>query len=201
VHLARTDRFAEAREFAQIAVDTTQALVALSPESAGHRSQLGASLSNLARLELHDGRAAHALELLDAARLELNLAIQGEPKNTAFAGQLRQWHVARVQTLLALARWSDVLAQLDEFETQHEDLSARSWAVEQRVACLSLARDALALETDGPARIEALSQSILSRLRSLIEGGYDRAHLGRAKWLDPLREHAGLTEILSPAGG
>jgi hypothetical protein len=139
--------------------------------------------------------------LLDAARPELDLSIAREPKNAAFRGQLRQWHIARVQTQLALGRWKDVLAQVDEFESQNEDQMARLWALEQRATCIPMARAELAIDADGAPRLEHVEAQFVERVRALVESGYDRGRLSRMKWLAPMREHPGLVEILGPTDG
>ncbi len=186
VHLARTKRMHEAREFAELSLGGAKRLVELAPQSADHRSKLCATLNNVAKFELADGRAREALELLDEAERQLEIARGIAPSNAAFAGQQRPLGIARVEALLALEDWRRGFEALDRFDERNPDRTARRWSLDQRCALLQLALSRA--QGDDLRAVDDAVRDLVGGLRLAVESGRDAMELARSAALAPLCE-------------
>ncbi len=193
VHLARTGRSADARVFAEVAVEALTALVELSPEVPDHRRHLGSSLCNLARLELMGGHVDKALEVLERARGELLTVAVREAQTRPFGGQLRFWGITWIEALIAARRWEQAASELPAFARDNRDANALVWVVERTVQCSELAR----ADQDAVERSQALRDAAVELLREIFASGNAPTNIARMESLEPLRDHEGFIALLS----
>jgi len=172
IHLARLGDFNAARPLVGRAVEEYEALVELEPLVADNHSHLGAALSNAGMLDFYAGRHESASEQLERGRIEHQRAIELEPLNAAFSKHMRQWRVGRVDVWVALKRWREALATIEEFEALNFDAPTRLWAIHRRGQCLGLVRDDESLDETQRARAQFDQlDAIFARLRELEASG------------------------------
>lgn len=188
VHMARTGRMDDAREYAELGLDAARHLVELAPQSADHRSKLSAALNNVAKFELAERRANEALVLLDQAVLELEQALSIAPRNAQYARQRRPLSIARVEALIALKEWRAGLEQLERFDLQNEDLNARNWSLDHRCALVAQAFEQC--EGDDTSAADAACERVVEVLRAAAAQGRNPRELARRPALEVLRGHS-----------
>jgi serine/threonine-protein kinase len=111
---AEIDRKADALKSYERARDIRMALSQAHPEVTEYQNFLALTLNDLSVLQTKDGNPQGALKSI-AEAIRVNLALhQREPSNQQFRKNLRNTHWSRAETLAALGRHREAIADCDE---------------------------------------------------------------------------------------